>query len=97
MSVKLIRLTTGEMLLANTSIENNAYTLKKPAWIAQLKQGEFALVPWLPLAKEDVVTLGSDKIMYCLEPEIGILNEYNSAFGSGIVVPGGVKPLSLSL
>jgi hypothetical protein len=85
------------MLLANTSIENNAYTLKKPAWIAQLKQGEFALVPWLPLAKEDVVTISDDKIMYCLEPEIGILNEYNSAFGSGIVVPGGVKPLSLSL
>ena len=97
MSVKLIRLTTGEMLLANTSIENNAYTLKKPAWIAQLKQGEFALVPWLPRAKEDVVTISDDKIMYCLEPEIGILNEYNSAFGSGIVVPGGVKPLSLSL
>lgn len=97
MSVKLLRLTTGEMLLANTTIENDSYTLKKPAWIAQLKQGEFALVPWLPLAKEDVVTLSGDKIMYCLEPEIGILNEYNSAFGSGIVVPGGVKPLSLSL
>jgi hypothetical protein len=98
MSVKLLRLTTGEMLLANTSIDNDAYTLKKPAWIAQLKQGEFALVPWLPLAKEDVVTIGGDKIMYCLEPETGILNEYNSAFGSGLVVPnGGVKPLSLTL
>jgi len=97
MSVKLIRLTTGEMLLANTTIENNAYTLKKPAWIAQLKQGEFALVPWLPLAKEDVVTVGGEKIMYCVEPETGILNEYNTSFGSGLVVPGGVKPVSLKL
>lgn len=98
MSVKLLRLTTGEMLLANTTIENNAYTLKKPAWIAQVKSGEFALVPWLPLAKEDVVTINSDKIIYCLEPETGILNEYNTAFGSGLVVPnGGVKPLSLTL
>lgn len=98
MSVKLLRLTTGEMLLANTTIEKDSYTLKKPAWIAQVKAGEFALVPWLPLAKEDVVTIGGDKIIYCLEPETGILNEYNSAFGSGLVVPnGGVKPLSLSV
>ena len=100
MSVKLIRLTTGEMLLAETTIlqEQGMYTLKKPAWIAQVKAGEFALVPWLPLAKEDEVTLSADKIIYCLNPETGILNEYSSAFGSGLVMPNsGVSPVSLKL
>lgn len=98
MSVKLIRLTTGEMLLADVTIEKDAYTLKKPAWIAQVKPGEFALVPWLPLAKEDVVTINGDKVIYCLEPETGILNEYNTGFGSGLLMPNsGVKPVNLKL
>jgi hypothetical protein len=100
MSVKLLRLTTGEMLLADTTIlhEQGMYTLKKPAWIAQVKAGEFALVPWLPLAKDDVVTLSADKIIYCLEPETGIANEYSTGFGSGLVMPnGGVKPVNLKL
>jgi len=98
MSVKLLRLITGELLLADVTVENNSYTIKKPAWIAQVKSGEFALVPWIPLAKEDHVTICSDKIMYCTEPETGIANEYNAAFGSGLVVPnGGIKSANLKL
>jgi hypothetical protein len=100
MNVKLLRLVTGEMLLADTTIlhEQGMYTLKKPAWIAQVKQGEFALVPWIPLAKEDEVSLSADKIIYCLEPETGIVNEYSTAFGSGLVMPNsGVKSANLKL
>jgi hypothetical protein len=98
MNVKLIRLRTGEMLLADTTDNGGAYNLKKPAWIAQVKSGEFALVPWLPLAKEDAVDISKDNVIYCVEPETGIENEYNTAFGSGLVMPNsGVKPVSLKL
>ena len=100
MDIKLIRLRTGEMLLADTTIlhEQGMYTLKKPAWIAQVNKGEFALVPWLPLAKEDVVTISAENIVYCVEPETGISNEYSTAFGSGLVMPnGGVKSVNLKL
>jgi hypothetical protein len=99
MSVKLVRLITGEMLLAETTVNGNSITLKKPAWIAQVKPGEFALVPWLPLAKEDSVAIDTSKFVYIVEPETGILNEYSTGFGSGLVVPnaGGVKPVGLKL
>ena len=97
MSVKLVRLVTGEMILASIKIEKDHYTMKKPAWIAQVQKGEFALVPWIPLAKEDVVTIDGSKVLYCVEPEEGIVNEYNTSFGSGLVVPGGIKPISLKL
>lgn len=98
MSVKLIRLVTGEMLLADTTDNGGNYSFKKPAWIAQVKPGEFALVPWLPLAKEDVVEISKDKVIYCLEPETGILNEYSTGFGSGLLMPNsGVKPINLKL
>lgn len=99
MNVRLVRLITGEMLLAETTESVNSLTLRKPAWIAQVKAGEFALVPWLPLSKEDSVTIDRSKFIYCVEPEAGILNEYSTGFGSGLVVPnaGGVKPVSLKL
>ena len=98
MSVKLIRLITGEMLLADTTDNGGTYNLKKPAWIAQVKPGEFALVPWIPLAKEDAVEITKENIIYCVEPETGILNEYSTGFGSGLVMPNsGVKPVSLKL
>lgn len=97
MSVLLMRLTTGELILAQTTIDGSTYNLKKPAWIAQVKAGEFALVPWIPLAKEEKVSLDARSILYCVEPEEGILNEYNQSFGSGLIVPNGIKPISLSL
>lgn len=98
MSVKLIRLTSGEMLLADTTDNGGTYNFKKPAWIAQVKAGEFALVPWLPLAKEDAVDISKDKVIYCVDPETGILNEYSTGFGSGLVMPNnGVKPMNLKL
>lgn len=98
MSVKLLRLTTGEMLLADTNVDNGSYTLKKPAWIAQVKPGEFALVPWIPLAKEESVTISEKVVIYCVEPETGVLNEYSTSFGSGLVMPNsGVKPVGLKL
>jgi hypothetical protein len=97
MNVKLVRLMTGEMILADTTENGDSITLKKPAWIAQVKPGEFALVPWLPLAKDDSVTIDRSKFIYCVDPETGILNEYSTAFGSGLVVPNGVKPVSLKL
>lgn len=99
MNVRLVRLITGEMLLADTTEANDTLTLRKPAWIAQVKPGEFALVPWLPLSKDDSVTIDRSKFIYCVEPETGILNEYSTGFGSGLVVPnsGGVKPVALKL
>lgn len=99
MNVRLVRLITGEMLLADTTDNGSTLTLKKPAWIAQVKPGEFALVPWLPLSKEESVTIDSSKFIYCVEPETGILNEYSTAFGSGLVMPnsGGIKPVALKL
>ena len=96
MSVKLLKLRTGEMLLADTTDNGGTYNLKKPAWIAQVKAGEFALVPWLPLAKEDGVEISKQNVIYCVDPETGILNEYNTGFGSGLLMPNSsVKPVNL--
>lgn len=98
MNVKLLKLTTNETLLAETTFQGGKYNLKKPAWIAQVKPGEFALVPWPPLAKDETITIDESKVVYCVAPETGIINEYSTGFGSGLVVPdGGVKPIGLKI
>lgn len=98
MATKLIRLVTGENLLANTTDNGTSYTLKKPAMIVMLNKGEVGLVPWIPFAKEESVTIAADKVLYCVDAEDNTANEYSTGFGSGLVMPtGGVKPVSLKL
>ena len=104
MATKLVRLVTGENLLANVTdnapLNNgNTFTLKKPAMIVMINKGEVGLVPWIPFAKDESVTVAADKVLYCVDPEDNTANEYSTGFGSGLVMPtnGGVKPASLKL
>ena len=97
-ATKLIKLVTGETLLASVKENGSSTILKKPAMIAMIAKGEVGLVPWIPFAKEESVSIANDKILYCTDADEGIANEYSTNFGSGLVMPtGGVKPVSLSL
>jgi hypothetical protein len=99
MATKLVRLVTGENLLANVTDNGSTLTLKKPAMIVMINKGEVGLVPWIPFAKDESVTVAADKVLYCVDPEDNTANEYSTGFGSGLVMPtnGGVKPASLKL
>jgi hypothetical protein len=99
MATKLVRLVTGENLLANVTDNGSTLTLKKPAMIVMINKGEVGLVPWIPFAKDESVTIAADKVLYCVDPEDNTANEYSTGFGSGLVMPtnGGVKPASLKL
>lgn len=98
MATKLVRLVTGENLLANVTDNGSTLTLKKPAMIVMINKGEVGLVPWIPFAKEESVTIATDKVLYCVDAEENTANEYSTGFGSGLVMPtGGVKPVSLKL
>lgn len=98
MSAKVIRMVTGETLVSSVTEENGKYIFKKPVMIVPVgKQGEFGMAPWLPLAKGESVTVDPVNVIYCTDVADEIANEYNANFGSGLVVPGGVKPVSLKI
>lgn len=88
MSVKLIRLTTGEEILAKCETTAVGFVLKDPAIIVPVGQGKLGFAKWLPYAQtEKGVEIPSNFVMFHLDPDIELVNQYTSMV-SGLVVPG---------
>lgn len=87
--VKLVGLYGGEQLIGqivNDDYANGMVTIKNPAILIPAGQGKLALVPWLPYtdAENGITTRG---VNFIVNPQESLLNEYNTGFVSGLVVP----------
>ena len=89
MSVKIVRLVSGEELICSfEEVEGNMAKLSKVAVLIPTGAGKIALAPWVPYAVEKAVfELSQRHIVFTIEPHNELLNEYNSVFGSGLFVP----------
>lgn len=96
MSTKIVKVQTGEELIANVTenFEGDktvSYTLKNPCMVVPMptKGGgaSIAVVPWMASVKEQKMTVPASYVMFTADPAVDLANEFNSAFGSGIVVP----------
>ena len=66
--VKVLKLITGEEVIARVTEENNLITLEKPMTLQMLPptstgQVGFALVPWMKAAKNKKVTILTEHIL----------------------------------
>jgi len=99
--IKLIRLTSGEELIAKVEqIDDISYIIKKPAILIPAGKDQLAFGQWLPYANvDDGIEILSQFVMFVVDPMEELINQYNSSFGSGIVVPekGKVTGPSLKL
>ena len=96
MATKIVKVQTGEELIANLTenFEGDrvvSYTLKNPCMVVPVptKGGgaNIAVVPWMASVKEQKMTVPASYVMFTAEPAPDLANEFNTAFGSGIVVP----------
>ncbi len=91
-NIKCLKLISGDEVIADIDegIEG-LVILKKPLQIMMIpnqnNQFGIGLAPFCPYAKDDMVPLRSGAVLSIFEPETGMLNEYNSRYGSGLVVP----------
>jgi|TARA_R110000824_G_C14992288_1_gene655334 hypothetical protein len=99
--IKLIRLTSGEELIAKTEkIDDVSYILKKPAILIPAGKDQLAFGQWLPYADiEEGIEIPSQFVIFVTDPMDELLNQYNTSFGSGIVIPtrGSVSGPNLKL
>ena len=70
--VKVLKLITGEEVIARVTEENNLITLEKPMTLQMLPptstgQVGFALVPWMKAAKNEKVTISIEHILVEVE------------------------------
>ena len=88
MNIQLVRLSSGEELIADVTVEENSLLLKKPVILLPTGQQSVGIVPWLPYADmENGVSISNNFILFFIPPHGDLINEYNSAFGNGLVVP----------
>jgi len=87
--IKIVKLITGEELIADATVDHNGITLKQPCAI-QLMPGRaegqtmMGLIPYASYTEDFQVTVSLDKVIWQEKPSKDIYNQYNSAFGSGI-------------
>lgn len=85
--VKLLKLITGEELIAEVTEQENSLELKTAVRVLFTHEG-VGMVPYALLAKSDKIVVGKNHVIFEAELDDEAKNAYNAQFGSGIVVSG---------
>ena len=95
--IKCFQLINGQDVMGETTENDTTYTVRDPAAIHLVPNQNnnsygVALMPYVPYAEFNKVTLFKDKIMAEFDPSPDLRNNYSKMFGSGIeianVMPG---------
>lgn len=79
MNVQLVRLSNGELILADVEVNGTDYILKNPFSMQMTGPNQLALIPWMQIAdfdRKSGVTFYMSKVDYMLSPEKKIKEEY---------------------
>ena len=93
MSITLFKLKSGEDLIAKLEKENAEYiTVSNPAVLMPMSDGrgnqvQMGLVPWVPFSDAKEFKIPREWVVLVTEPTPNVVNNYNQAYGAGIVVP----------
>ena len=83
MTIKLIRMWSGEDVIADV-IEENEYsvTMENPIVAVPSQQpGQIAFAPWSPLLQKDKIEITKKYVVYIGDPQEEIIEQYKSMFG----------------
>lgn len=84
-SVKIVRLVSGEELIGE--FDEEKHTIKNPVVMVPVNNEKIAFQPWIPYSEDKEFQLKEKQVSVIATPSKTIVNEYNRAFGSGIVMP----------
>jgi hypothetical protein len=93
MNIKLLRLISGEEVIAKIVEEiNGDYLVKNPVILLPTGKSRIALVPWLPYAESETMTIPAKIVGFVVVPKEDLITEYTN-MTSGLVLPN-TKSLS---
>ena len=87
--VKLIRLITGEEIIAEVLDWKNGVLTIQNALVVIPQQGQVGFAPWATVIHPDMPEIGLDMkhVIYSVEVAEPVVKQYNEIFGSNIVLP----------
>ena len=89
MSIKVVRLVSGEELIGDWNEEKNI--INNPVIMVPVSKAQLGFSPWIPYVEEEEVPLKEQHIVTILTPDNKLQNEYNRVYGSGLIVPDADK------
>ncbi len=83
MTVKLIRMWSGEDVIADIVEENtDSVVITDPiVAVPSQEQGRIAFAPWSPLLQKDKLEVTKKYIVYIGDPQAEIIEQFNQMFG----------------
>ena len=87
--VKLIRLITGEEIIAEVLDWKNGVITIQNALVVIPQQGQVGFAPWATVINPEMPEIGLDMkhVIYSVEVAEPVVKQYNEIFGSNIVLP----------
>jgi hypothetical protein len=87
--VKLIRLITGEEIIAEVLDWKNGIMTIQNALVVIPQQGQVGFAPWATVIHPDMPEIGLDMkhVIYSVAVADPVVKQYNEIFGSNIVLP----------
>jgi hypothetical protein len=92
--IKIVKLITGEELIADVTGGDISMTLSKPCVLQMVpsrqnpEQPMMGMFPYAAYTQDHSIDVDVDKIVWDATPVKELYNQYNSAFGSGIQLAG---------
>jgi hypothetical protein len=83
MTVKLIRMWSGEDVIADIVEENtDSVVITDPiVAVPSQQEGRIAFAPWSPLLQKDKLEVTKKYIVYIGDPQAEIIEQFNQMFG----------------
>ena len=93
MAVKIVRLRSSEDVIGDVVSENSeSIRVSNPAMLMPVGDPrggnvQMGVAPWTPFSDQKEIDFPRDWVLVVVDPVQDLVNNYNQAFGSGIVVP----------
>ena len=90
--VQIIRLVTGEEVVAEVSYDKGFYTLTDAILLVPAGEGKIGMVPFVPYAERKPISISEAHVMFVCEPMDELKKQVIEAT-TGLVMPdsGGLK------
>jgi hypothetical protein len=88
MVTKIVRLISGEELIAKVDLESEntpKLIVKTPMQLVPTHQGQIAIVPWCMFGASGEIAINAVHVVYVVDPDPEIRNEY-AKHTSGLVI-----------
>jgi hypothetical protein len=81
---KIVRLTTGEEIIAKVEDKGSTVKLNKGLLLIPMQEGKLSFATWLPYNDDESVEVNKEAIMFMINPVKQMADQYAQATGSVI-------------